>query len=89
MLKVALIYLSTVSVLTLLIYGWDKLLAVGGGRRIPERTLLFTSVIGGALGGLLGMLLFRHKTRRVKFFTVNIFSLGLHIGAILLLAFAG
>ncbi len=35
--------------------------------RIPERTLLAVAILGGSLGGLLGMQLFRHKTRNPKF----------------------
>lgn len=35
--------------------------------RIPERTLLGIALFGGSLGTLLGMNLFRHKTKHVKF----------------------
>lgn len=35
--------------------------------RIPERTLLTAAVLGGSIGGLAGMYLFRHKTKHLKF----------------------
>jgi len=43
------------------IIGYDKRLAVKGKRRISEKGLLFWVAIGGTIGSLLGMLLFRHK----------------------------
>ena len=86
MLKPALIYLAAASALTLVLYGSDKLFAKAGSSRVPERTLLFASVIGGAVGGLLGMLLFRHKTRKPRFLITNIFALVLHVAAVVLLA---
>ncbi len=35
--------------------------------RIPERTLMTIAALGGSLGTLLGMYLFRHKTKHWKF----------------------
>ena len=69
--------------------GRDKRLARTGGWRIPERTLFLAAACFGALGGVLGMRVFRHKTQhwyfRVFFpalFIVQIMLLGL--GAYLL-----
>ncbi len=62
-----LIWLGVVSGLTFLLFGWDKLMAKLGRSRIPELTLLGASLLGGATGGLLGMLLFRHKIRKPRF----------------------
>ena len=39
--------------------------------RIPEATLLLVAVFGGSIGSLLGMYMFRHKTKHLKF-TVGI-----------------
>lgn len=63
-----LVYLAAVNVLTFFAYGGDKLRArTEGARRTPEKTLLGLAVIGGSLGALLGMQVFRHKTRHWYF----------------------
>jgi len=35
--------------------------------RIPERTLMSVVVSGGSIGVLLGMQIFRHKTKKLRF----------------------
>lgn len=45
----------------------DKQKAKKGRWRIPERTLLTVAALGGSIGCLLGMYLFRHKTKHPKF----------------------
>jgi uncharacterized membrane protein YsdA (DUF1294 family) len=50
-----------------LLYGWDKRRAVKKKRRIAESTLIVNALCFGALGGMLGMYLFRHKTQKGKF----------------------
>ena len=45
----------------------DKLYAKKKLWRIPEATLLLIAAIGGSIGTLLGMYLFRHKTRHLRF----------------------
>lgn len=49
--------------------------------RIPEATLIGIAVIGGSIGSLLGMYIFRHKTRHRKF-TVGI--PGILVGQVIL-----
>jgi len=66
------------------LYGYDKLCARSGWWRVPEIYLLGVSLVGGAVGGLAAMLLFRHKTRKLIFFVVQIAGLALH--AVLLFA---
>ena len=66
-LRLLLIWLGTVSVLSFLLFGWDKLMAKLGRSRIPEAALLGASFLGGGAGALLGMLLFRHKIRKAPF----------------------
>ena len=62
------VYLAGVNAVLFALMGADKRSAVRRRRRIPETTLLALAVLGGAAGGLLGMLLFRHKTRKAAFF---------------------
>lgn len=60
-------YLAVVNLLTLGLYRWDKYCAVHHRWRISEFTLLLSAAMGGCAGALLGMRLFRHKTRHWKF----------------------
>ena len=60
-------YLLVINFITWAAYGLDKRRAKGGKWRIPERTLLILTVVGGSVGALVGMLLFRHKTKKAKF----------------------
>jgi len=61
-------YLSLINVITFFIFGLDKLKAVRSSHsRFPERLLLGLSLLGGIVGGLLGMLLFRHKVSKSPF----------------------
>ena len=48
-------------------YGFDKGFAKRGSRRISEKTLLLAAALLGGLGALLGMCIFRHKTKHAKF----------------------
>ena len=64
-------YLATANVITALLYGADKAKARRGAWRIPERVLLGGGIGGGALGALLGMRLFHHKTRHWYFTAIN------------------
>ncbi|MBQ1410369.1 MAG: DUF1294 domain-containing protein [Oscillospiraceae bacterium] len=52
----------SLNVLSLLIFGLDKALAVGHKRRIREATLLTLSLFGGSIGAMLAMTAFHHKT---------------------------
>lgn len=61
------IYFVFINVLTFLLYGIDKWKARRGKWRIPEETLIWLAIVGGSIGALLGMYLFRHKTKHKKF----------------------
>ncbi len=61
------VYFAAVNVLDFILMGADKAKAKRGARRIPEATLLLFAILGGSVGGILGMLLFRHKTRHAAF----------------------
>ena len=68
MLKLLLFWLVGVNLALLCVMGWDKAAAIRGSRRVPETTLLALAVLGGSPGGILGMLLFRHKLRKSAFY---------------------
>ena len=68
-LQVLLIIINGIS---LAIFGIDKLKSKTGGWRIPESRLLWIAFFA-PFGAFAGMLLFRHKTRKIKFLLVPIF----------------
>ena len=62
-----LLYLIIINAAAFLLMLADKLKAKRGAWRISEATLLGMAAIGGSVGALAGMYLFRHKTRHLKF----------------------
>ena len=71
LLQVLLIIVNGISLTT---FGIDKLKGKQGGWRIPESKLLLIAFLG-PFGAYIGMLFFRHKTRKLKFLLVPIFLL--------------
>lgn len=55
------------NIITFLMFGVDKTLAVKDKQRVPIVTLMIISYLGGALGGYLAMYLFHHKTKKPYF----------------------
>lgn len=57
-------WLILINIVTFVVFGLDKLLAKHPRfrQRVPEKNLLLLAVVGGSVGALLGMYLFRHKT---------------------------
>ncbi len=62
------IYLAAVNLLTFYLFWSDKQRAKKEKWRIPERTLLGLSLLGGSAGAWFGMKLFHHKTKHKKFY---------------------
>ncbi|EMI17051.1 membrane protein containing DUF1294 [Rhodopirellula maiorica SM1] len=56
------IWTLVASLITAILYAWDKRAAQTDRRRIPERTLLGRSLVGGWPGGLVAGRWLRHKT---------------------------
>ncbi len=65
--KALLIYFLSITIITFVAYGIDKLRAKHDKWRISESTLIWFAIVGGSVGALLGMQIFRHKTQHAKF----------------------
>ena len=65
-------YLIIINIVAFLLYGYDKRMAIKGKDRISEYHLLVISLFGGCIGSLLGMKIFHHKTKKTKFWVLNI-----------------
>ncbi|HEY0605083.1 MAG TPA: DUF1294 domain-containing protein [Herpetosiphonaceae bacterium] len=61
------LWLIVINVVAFVIYGYDKTIAGRAWTRVPERLLLLLALVGGTVGALLAMLLFRHKTSKASF----------------------
>ena len=72
-------YLIIINIMTFIMYGIDKQQAIKNNYRISETTLLTLSLIGGSLGSILGMIIFHHKTKKLKFKLLNTIFLIIHI----------
>ena len=71
-----LIYLLIMNIITAFLFLVDKIKAKTNSFRISEKTLLMFCLFGGSLGGLFGMVVFNHKTKKLKFLiTVPLFVL--------------
>ena len=65
--KLLLYYLLLINAAGLLLMLVDKWKAKKNRWRVRESTLLAVAALGGSVGSLLGMYLFRHKTQHLKF----------------------
>ncbi|HOX60516.1 MAG TPA: DUF1294 domain-containing protein [Candidatus Magasanikbacteria bacterium] len=67
--------------LAFLLMAVDKFRAGTGAQRFPEKLYFLLALVGGSPGIILGMKIWRHKTRKASFFTT--------IGIIIALQIAG
>lgn len=61
------IYLIVMNIIGFLVMYIDKRKAKKGSWRIPEKSLFMVSLLGGSIGTIAGMYVFRHKTQKPKF----------------------
>ncbi len=64
----AAVYLALINFTAFIVYGTDKKRAKRNKRRIPENTLIMLAALGGSFGALAAMGVFRHKTKKPKFY---------------------
>ena len=78
--SILLSYFLGLNLFLFVLMGMDKRAARRNKWRIPEKRLLTLGLIGGGFGGILGMIIFHHKTHRVYFticYVVNIICWGI------------
>lgn len=62
------IYLAAINLVLFAVMGIDKARARRRKMRVSETALYMLALAGGSIGGIFGMLAFRHKTRHASFF---------------------
>ena len=62
-----LLYVLAINLFGFFIMWLDKRKAKKGRWRIPEKTLFLITALGGGIGTILGMYVFRHKTQKLNF----------------------
>lgn len=72
-------YFIIINVIEFILMGLDKFFSIKKMYRIPEIVLLIIPFLGGSIGGIIGMVLFRHKTKKIKFKIIFIMSLIVNI----------
>lgn len=72
-------YYLLINGLALTVSGIDKIKARRTKWRVKESTLYLLSFLGGAFGMALSMVLFRHKTQKVKFTMMVSLAVVLHL----------
>ncbi|HIT70331.1 MAG TPA: DUF1294 domain-containing protein [Candidatus Scatovivens faecipullorum] len=65
--KYIVIYCIVINLIGFLAMGIDKYKAKRNYWRIPEGTLMMLAVLGGGIGTISGIYVFRHKTKKMKF----------------------
>ena len=66
-LQILCVYAVVINLVLFAVMGIDKYKARNGLWRIPEKTLFGLALVGGSIGGILGMKVFRHKTKHNSF----------------------
>ena len=67
LLLILFLYLAVINIIGFALMGIDKKRAIRGAWRISESSLFLSALLGGSIGCILGMKLFRHKTKHWYF----------------------
>lgn len=65
--EIFIIYIAIINVVAFVMYGVDKWKAKHAKWRTSEAALIFVAILGGSIGALAGMAVWRHKTQHAKF----------------------
>ena len=67
MIEKIIIYFIVINLIGFFAMWIDKQKAIRGSWRIPEKTLFIITALGGGIGTISGMYVFRHKTQKIAF----------------------
>ncbi len=81
-LKLIIIYLVAINLISFLVMGNDKRKSKKHGFRTPESVLFILALLGGSIGSIAGMFIFRHKTKHWYFVVFMPLILILQIAAV-------
>jgi uncharacterized membrane protein YsdA (DUF1294 family) len=82
-------YLVFMNLCAFILFAWDKRAAERGNSRIPEKTLLLASALGGSLGAIFAQRRLRHKTQKQPFKTMLYAIIALQAGLLILYVMGG
>lgn len=77
--KYILIYFIFINIISFMVFFVDKNKAKKDKWRIQEKTLHTLSFLGGSIGSIAAMKLFRHKTKKKGFIIITIIALLLNV----------
>ena len=78
-------YLLLINIIALILFAADKKKAAENKWRIAEKVLFLSAILGGSIGAITGMYLFRHKTKHWYFVVGMPLILLLQISAAILI----
>ena len=87
LLAIFLAYIALISLISIIVCIYDKGISKKNKveLRVPEKTLMLLSAIGGSVAMYITMLLIRHKTKHVKFMLGIPLIIALHAAIVYLL----
>lgn len=65
--EMIILYILLINIIGFFIMGLDKFKAKKGYWRTPEKTIFTITLLGGGVGTVAGMYVFRHKTKKLAF----------------------
>ncbi|MGV0924165.1 MULTISPECIES: DUF1294 domain-containing protein [Empedobacter] len=75
-----------INIFSFILFKIDKKNSILGKRRISEFALCFVTLIGGTVGSLMSMQIYRHKTKKTSFIFKILIIVALQCSALFILA---
>ncbi len=80
------VYMAVINLMTFIMMGIDKTRAKSNKSRVAEKKLFILAALGGAMGGWIGMRIWRHKTQHPSFVIGFLLLFLLNVACIYILA---